>query len=134
MNYYKISKENWSCTKEFATLEEAQAFADSLGEGYTAEYLGPVVPLTTDERLSMDISFCLELIQAFLLDNRNAGVTVEQGEALMTKFVNILQFAQTGAVGSVNDLLAAVPVDDVFTQERKDKYLLMISDYLAQYQ
>tara|TARA_Y100001973_G_C5136066_1_gene300361 strand:- start:237 stop:641 length:405 start_codon:yes stop_codon:yes gene_type:complete len=134
MNYYKISKDNWSCTKEFATLEEAQAFADSLGSGYTAEYLGPVVPPTTDERLSMDIEFCLQLIQTFLLDNRNAGVTVEQGEALMTKFVNILQFAQTGAVGSVNDLLAAVPVDDVFTQERKDKYLSMISNYLSQYQ
>ena len=103
MNYYKISKDNWSCTKEFATLEEAQEFAASLGKGYDVEYLGPVVPLTTDERLSMDISFCLELIQAFLLDNRNAGVTVEQGEALMTKFVSILQFAQTGAVGSVND-------------------------------
>ena len=133
MNYYKIYKDNWSCTKEFATEEDAQAFADTLGDGYSVEYIGPVQPISVDERLSMDIEFCLQLIQTFLLDNRNAGVTVEQGEALMSKFVNVLQFAQTGAVGSVNDLLSGIAVDDVFTQERKDKYLQMISDYLAQF-
>ena len=133
MNYYKIYKDNWSCTKEFATEEDAQAFADTLGEGYAVEYIGPVQPISVDERLSMDIEFCLQLIQTFLLDNRNAGVTVEQGEALMTKFVNVLQFAQTGAVGSVNDLLSSISVDDVFTQERKDKYLQMITNYLAQF-
>ena len=133
MNYYKISKDNWSCIKEFATLEEAHAFADSLGDGYTVEYVGPVEPISNEQRLSMDMSFTLDLIQTFLLDNRNAGVTVAQGEALMTKFVDILQFAQTGAVGSVNDLLSGIAVDDVFTQERKDKYLQMIADYLAQF-
>jgi hypothetical protein len=51
----------------------------------------------------------------------------------MTKFVDILQFAQTGAVGSVNDLLSNIAVDDVFTQERKDKYLQMIANYLSQF-
>tara|TARA_Y100000592_G_scaffold28829_2_gene45914 strand:+ start:6052 stop:6453 length:402 start_codon:yes stop_codon:yes gene_type:complete len=133
MNYYKILKGNWSCTKTFATVEEAQAFADSLGDGYTVEYVGPVEPMSNEQRLSMDMSFTFDLIQTFLLDNRNEGVTVAQGETLMTKFVDILQFAQTGAVGSVNDLLLNVDVDDVFTQERKDKYLQMIADYLSQF-
>ena len=35
MNYYKISKDNWAVVQKYATIEEAQAFADSLGEGYT---------------------------------------------------------------------------------------------------
>jgi hypothetical protein len=37
MNYYKISKGNWSVTQRYDTLEDAQAFADSLGEGYTVD-------------------------------------------------------------------------------------------------
>jgi len=45
MNYYKIHKDLWSVTKRFDTLEEAQAFADSLGDGYIAEFYAPYVPL-----------------------------------------------------------------------------------------
>ena len=133
MNYYKIEKANWSCIKEFETLEEAQAFADSLGNGYTVDYVGPVEPISNEQRLSMDMSFTLVLIQTFLIDNRNAGVTVAQGEALMNKFVDVLQFAQTGAVGSVNNLLLNIEIDEIFTQDRKDKYLQMIANYLAQF-
>ena len=67
MNIYKISKENWSCTKEFATIEDAQTFADSLGDGYTVEYLGPVIPISTQERLQMDMAFGSELINNYLV-------------------------------------------------------------------
>ena len=57
MNYYKISKDNWSCIQKYNTLEEAQAFADSLGEGYTVEYVGPVIPISIEERYGMDKQF-----------------------------------------------------------------------------
>jgi len=29
--------------------------------------------------------------------------------------------------------LPNIPVDEVFTQERKDKYIQMVTDYLAQF-
>lgn len=133
MDYYKISKGNWSVTQKYNTQAEAQAVADSLGTGYTVEYLYPYVPPTPEERLTLDQSFCNNLTNVFLQDNRIDGVTAVQGEALMSKFSVTLSFAQVGAVTSVDYYIKNMAVDEVFTQERKDKYIQMISDYLSQF-
>ena len=133
MNYYKISKDLWSCTKRFDTLEEAQAFADSLGTGYTVEFVGPYVPPSIEEKLSLDMSFGLELVNTFVYDNRIMQITSEQSEAVLVKFRDILAFAQTGAITSIQTYLPLIPIDEVFTQERKDKYIQMIDTYLAQF-
>lgn len=133
MNYYKIYKSNWSTIQKFVTLQEAQAYADSLGEGYTAEYYAPYVPMTIQERLNMDMAFGQELVYVFVEDNRIMDITSAQSEAVLQKFRDILAFAQTGAITSIATYLPAIPVDEVFTQERKDKYIQMITDYLAQF-
>ena len=133
MNYYKISKDLWSCIKKFESLEDAQAFADSLGEGYTAEFYAPYTPPTIQERLQMDMQFGQDLVFVFVEDNRIMGTTQEQNDAILVKFRDILAFAQTGAVESINAHLPNIPVDEVFTQERKDKYMAMVTDYLAQF-
>lgn len=133
MNYYKISKDLWSCIKKFATLEDAQAFANSLGEGYTAEYYAPYTPPSIQERLQMDMQFGQHLVFVFVEDNRIMGTTQEQNDAILVKFRDILAFAQTGAIESINTHLPNIPVDEVFTQERKDKYIAMVTDYLAQF-
>jgi hypothetical protein len=133
MNYYKISKGNWSVTQRYDTLEDAQAFADSLGEGYTVEYVGPYTPPSVAERLAMDMGFCQELINTFVYDNREIGTTQAQNDALMAKFQTVLGFAQVGAVLSIEAHLPTIPTDEVFTQARKDKYMQMITDYLAQF-
>ena len=133
MNYYKIYKDNWSTIQKFVTLQEAQAYADSLGEGYTAEYYAPYVPMTIQERLDMDMAFGQELVYVFVEDNRIMNITPAQSEAVLQKFRDILAFAQTGAITSIATYLPAIPIDEVFTQERKDKYIQMITDYLAQF-
>tara|TARA_R110000787_G_scaffold145436_3_gene259264 strand:- start:722 stop:1123 length:402 start_codon:yes stop_codon:yes gene_type:complete len=133
MNYYKIIKGLYSVIKRFDTLEEAQAFADTLGDGYTAEFYAPYVPLTLQDRLNSDLQFGQQLIYVFVEDNRIMEITSEQSEQVLVKFRDILAFAQTGAVISIQTYLPLIPVDDVFTQERKDKYIQMISDYLAQF-
>ena len=133
MNYYKIFKDFWSCIKKFESLDAAQAFADSLGEGYTAEYYAPYTPMTIQERLNLDMSFGQELVYVFVEDNRIMDITSAQSEAVLQKFRDILAFAQTGAITSIATYLPAIPVDEVFTQERKDKYIQMITDYLAQF-
>ena len=133
MDYYKISKDLWSTIKKFASLEDAQAFANSLGEGYTAEYYAPYTPPTLQERLTMDLQFGQDLVYVFVEDNRIMNITPAQSEAVLQKFRDILAFAQTGAITSINTYLPAIPVDEVFTQERKDKYIQMITDYLAQF-
>jgi hypothetical protein len=51
----------------------------------------------------------------------------------MAKFQTVLGFAQVGAVLSIEAHLPTIPTDEVFTQARKDKYMQMITDYLAQF-
>jgi hypothetical protein len=133
MNYYKISKDLWSVVSRFDTLEEAQAFADSLGTGYTVEFVAPYVPPTTEERLGLDMEFGNQLVTEFVYDNRVMEITPEQSEQVLVKFRDILAFAQTGAITSIQTYLPLIPTDEVFTQERKDKYIQMINDYLNQY-
>lgn len=133
MNYYKISKDLWSSISRFDTLEEAQAFADSLGTGYTVEFVAPYVPPTVAEKLSIDMQFCQELITEFVYDNREMNITPEQSESVLMKFRDILAFAQTGAVLSIQTYLPLIPIDEVFTQERKDKYMLQINNYINLY-
>ena len=133
MDYYKISKDNFSVTQKYATEQEAQAVAEGLGTGYTVEYLYPYVPPTAEERLSMDQDFCNNLITIFLQDNRIEGVTSEQGEALMVKFSTTLSFAQVGAVTSVQYHIQNMETDEIFTTERKEKYLELIQNYLNKF-
>lgn len=133
MNYYKIFKDYWEVIQKFATLEDAQAFADSLGEGYTAEFYAPYTPPSIQERLQMDMQFGQELVFSFVEDNRIMGTTQEQNDAILVKFRDILAFAQTGAINSINVHLPNITTDVVFTQERKDKYIQMVTDYLSQF-
>lgn len=133
MNYYKISKDNWSSVQKFNDLNEAQNFANSLGSGYEVEYYGEVVEPTIQERLRNDIDFGNTLVYTFVEDNRTVGTTQEQNDLILSKFRDILAFAQTGAIQSISAHLPNVPLDEVYTQERKDKYVSMVEDYLAQY-
>ena len=79
------------------------------------------------------MSFGSELINVFVYDNRVMEITTEQSEAVLVKFRDILAFAQTGAITSIQTYLPLIPIDEVFTQERKDKYIQMIDGYLAQF-
>jgi hypothetical protein len=133
MNYYKIIKDNCQTIQRFASLEEAQAYADSLGEGATAEFFAPYVPPTIQERLELDLQFGQQLVYVFVEDNRIMDITPTQSESVLQKFRDILAFAQTGAIPSIQTYLPLIAVDEVYTQKRKDKYVQMINDYLAQY-
>ena len=133
MKWYKIYKGGWQVTMQFDSLTSAESKAAELGEGYSVEFVSDVVPPTAVERLEMDQDFCKELIRIFLTDNREAGVTGAQGESLMGKFATALSLAQVGSVSSVNYHITNIAVDTIFTQERKDKYLTLIQNYLSQF-
>lgn len=133
MDYYKTSKENWSVIQKYETEAEAIAVANSFGSGYTVEFYAPYVPLSVASRLDMDLKEGDRLIYVFVEDNRIEGVTPEQSELLLVKFRDILGFAQTGAITSIATYLPGITTDAVFTQERKDKYIKMIDDYLNQF-
>jgi len=134
MDYYKIYKEGFELVNLYESLEAAQAVADSLpNQPYQVEFYAPYTPMTIQERLNLDMSFGQDLVFVFVEDNRIMGTTQEQNDAILVKFRDILAFAQTGAIESINVHLPNIPVDEVFTQERKDKYIQMVTDYLAQF-
>jgi hypothetical protein len=130
MDYYRIYKNDWSTVRQFASINDAQTFADSLGTGYVAEFWKAFQQPDIYQRLQMDMDFCQNLISEFLEDNRNMNITPEQSDAVLMKFKDILSFAQTGAVASLNVHLPLIPVDEIFTQERKNKYVNQISEYM----
>lgn len=130
MDYYRIYKNDWSTVRQFASINDAQTFADSLGTGYVAEFWKAFQQPDIYQRLQMDMDFCQNLISEFLEDNRNMNITPEQSDGVLMKFKDILSFAQTGAVASLNVHLPLIPVDEVFTQERKNKYVNQISEYM----
>lgn len=133
MNYYKISKDNWSVTKTFNTLQEAQTFADSLGDGYTVEFISTHVTASLGERLYMDMDFGNELFITFLEDNRSIQMTPSQSKSTLSKFRDIMDFSKTGAITAISASLPSITTDDIFTQDRKDKYTKMITNYLSQF-
>ena len=130
MDYYRIYKNDWSTVRQFASINDAQTFAESLGTGYVAEFWKAFQQPDVYQKLQMDMDFCQNLISEFLEDNRNMNITPEQSDAVLMKFKDILSFAQTGAVASLNVHLPLIPVDEIFTQERKNKYVNQISEYM----
>jgi hypothetical protein len=130
MNIYKIYKENWSVLKRFDTIEEAQAYADSLGEGYSVEFVEEYIPISIEEKLILDLDFCTFITNRFIKENREASITEAESLELMQQFSNILSFAQVGAVDSVYSLLQQVTISRVYTQERKNKDLSDIQNYI----
>ena len=92
MNYYKISKDLWSCVSRFDTLEEAQAFADSLGTGYLVEYVGPYEPPSLQDRLQMDLTFGQQLVFIFVEDIQ---LDVSLNSLAMDQVININIISET---------------------------------------
>jgi hypothetical protein len=137
MKTYKIYKDFWACFKNFNSLEDAQIYADNLGLGYIAELALPedqIPVLTSLQKLPLDIDFGNQLINTFLEDNRNYGyISIQDSITLLNKFNDIEKLCRLGSIKDVQTLMQNVIVDNIFTQERKDKYLQMITNYLNSY-
>jgi hypothetical protein len=140
MQTYKITDTNnvsWILLRNFDNLQSAQLFAENLGNTYSAEISDEQIPsITLEQKLQNDIKFGNELIKTFLLDNRYIEPTVTPNESLelLNKFNNIQKLASLGDIKSVQILLNSIQTDlRLFTVERKEKYILMISNYLEQY-
>ena len=139
MPTYKIQKENWETLQNFPSLEAAQTFADSLGQGYTATLAPPseqIPPITGRERVQMGLDFGNELTFTFLDDNQSSPLypfTEAQNNALMAKFQSVLSFAQVGSIRQISDMLPSIATDEIFTQARKDNYIAMCANFLAQF-
>lgn len=84
------------------------------------------------EKTKKDISFGTELLHTFLADNRatpQAFITTVN-LALLQKFSATKAFAEVGDIKTCKSLLENIEIDSIFTQERKDKYIEMCTNYL----
>jgi hypothetical protein len=133
---YKISQGSWTTYKLFNDIVEAEQWTlTNLGTGYTVEVSTDlqIEPITKEERFYNDKNFGLMLVDMFLVDNRmiEPAVTPSESLQLLSEFSDIEKLAALGDIKSVQILLGGIQTDiRLFTQERKDKYLNMITSYL----
>jgi len=135
MPCYKIEKLGVKRFLNFVDLASAQAYADTLGTGFTASLESatdfPPINISIKQKAIQDKYFLLGLVESFVEQNRIAGTTVAQDLDLLSNFNSIKQLAEVGAVPAVRDLIAAlvVPIAGIYTEQRRELDLLKIDSY-----
>lgn len=130
--YYKFTKNGTHFFEKHASLEAAQTRANELG-GYTVEEAPQMQdPIKTPEQQVLeDIEFGKSLVFQFLVDEKGKANTAEQSLAIQAKLKDVSMLLEKGAILAAYALLQAVIVDDLFTQQTKDKYLALIANYIS---
>jgi hypothetical protein len=140
MMTYKITNTDnpyWAAFKNFQNLQDAETYTNNLGNTFSVELASPEYQIpqpTPEEKLKNDIDFGSQLINEFLLDNRliTPSVTEQESVLLLNQFNSIERLAKLGDIKSTKILLEQTQTDvRIFTQERKDKYLTQINNYLT---
>ena len=133
MTTFKIEKDLITYFKNFNTLQDAETYTlEVLGVEWTVTVSEEqITPLTPQQQLESDIFFGKNMIQQFLIDNRELGVIpVSEQLIQLDKFKDINTLLGVGALKASYDLITITSTDQYFTQQRKDKYLNEISNYL----
>jgi len=133
MTTFKIEKDLITYFKNFNTLQDAETYTlEVLGVGWTVTVSEEqITPLTPQQQLESDIFFGKNMIQEFLIDNRELGsIPISEQLIQLDKFKDINTLLGVGALKASYDLITITTTDQYFTQQRKDKYLNEISNYL----
>ena len=133
MNSYKFTKNSRVLIKEYATLTEAQNFADIYdGGGWNVENLGAVAQKTPEQLLQDDVDFLKDLMANFVILNRADNISPAESSELLTAFNNIKQLSEVGAVPEVQASIAALvpPIARVYTLQRQTDDLAAIAAYM----
>lgn len=101
---------------EFETQAEHDAYIASITPPPQIDY-----PSLVDERIRIG-----ELIKrAYLADNAAINLTFNQSVEQLQKFQVVKAFLEVGNLEDSKILIQQTATDDIFTQERKHKYLAM---------
>ena len=137
MNNYEIKKEYRAFIKPFADYTDAKAWAISyFVDGFTITDLGAVTPPTEAEKLQARQDFGKALLNEYLMDNdalakeRGYPFTVEETAQQAQKFQLVMGILPLGSLKQCLDIITVTETDDIFTQERKDKYILELNNFL----
>ncbi len=135
MQYYIVIKDNMSQFLPFASLEAAKEYWNYLQtcEIKPYDYIGP----TEEQKLSARQTFGKELLNEYLLDNdkiandRGYPFSVQETGQQATKFQLVLGILPLGSLLQTLAVIEATPTDTIFTQERKDKYIAKLNQFLS---
>lgn len=133
MTTFKIEKDLITYFKNFNTLQDAETYTlEVLGVGWSVTVSEEqIMSLTPQQQLESDMFFGKNMIQEFLIDNRELGsIPVSEQLIQLEKFKNINTLLGVGALKASYDLINVTTTDQYFTQQRKDKYLNEIYNYL----
>lgn len=132
MPSYKIEKDGIPRYKNFDTLELAQAYADTLGVGFVAtlENIQDFPPFT--RTLADDMRFSKDLYDSFVQGNRDAEITPEESQALISTLGTLKALVDAGAVLEMIGFLQSLvtPLARVYTTARRDLDVLKIQSYI----
>lgn len=64
-----------------------------------------------------------KLVNLYLLDNSELNLTTQQTLQQLQKFAAIKQLLELGSLRAAKELITIAEVDEIFTEERKQKYL-----------
>ena len=135
MNTYKIYKEGHYFFKQFENLEDAQQYAQNIGQEYNADLAQEqiaTIELTLEEKKAQDISFGDNVLFQFLVEEEQNNNAPEISASILAKFSSVKEFLKLGAIKAARYYLSLVVVDQYFDQTRKDKYLAILDSYLNQ--
>jgi len=85
-------------------------------------------------KLQDDLRFGRGVIESYLLDNKKLALNASESLSQLQKFSGLKALLEVGSIKDCPDMLKNIETDNIFTQERKDKYLKMITDYLQRYE
>jgi len=101
---------------EFETEAEHNAYVASITPPSPPDYHA----IVDEKRRIGDL-----IIREYLADNTAINLTKEQSFQQLQKFQIVKEFLSVGNLEDAKDILHSIQVDDVVTQERKEKYIAM---------
>lgn len=138
MNNYEILKGQTAIVKPFASIEAANIWAaDYFGSGYTVTDLGAVPQKSEAEKLAERQTFGKQLLNDYLIDNdkiaaeRGYPFTVEEAAQQAQKFQLVMGILPLGSLLQCLTVIQNTATDAIFTQERKDKYIAALQNFIA---
>ena len=96
----------------------------------------PPTPPTEAEKLQARQDFGKALLNEYLMDNdalakeRGYPFTVEETSQQAQKFQLVMGILPLGSLKQCLDIITVTETDAIFTQERKDKYILELNNFL----
>jgi hypothetical protein len=140
MQTYKATNGVTSYLKNFADLAAAQAyFLPILGDKYTVTLAsaGEQIPEKTEaQKLDERQVFGKQLLNDYLMDNdaiakeRGFPFTVEETAQQAQKFQLVMGILPLGSLKQSLDVISITATDTIFTQERKDKYIAALQNFI----